>query len=80
VLRQSVSVSLSFSLSVAPGTADVGLLVNSSLLSTLLLTKDGTILYRNILLIQTDFVNCSYKYLLNAGLRFCECVKNAVND
>jgi len=35
-------------------------LFNVSLLSTLL-RKDGMILYRNILRLETDFVNCSDK-------------------
>jgi len=37
--------------------------------------KDGTILYGNILRLETDFVLfIGYKYLLNVGPRLCECV------
>jgi len=51
-----------------------------SLLSTLVMRKDGTILYRNILRLETDLVNCSYKCLLNVGISLCTCVENAVKD
>ena len=49
-----------------------------SLLSTLL-RKDGTILYRNIFRLETDCVNCSYNYLLNASLYLCERVRMFCN-
>jgi len=49
-----------------------------SLLITLL-RKDGTILYRNIFRLETDFVNCSYNYLLNVSLYLCERVRMFCN-
>ena len=45
-----------------------------------LLRKDGRSVYRNILRIETDFVNCSGKYLLNVGPCLRGCVENAAND
>jgi len=45
-----------------------------------LLRKDGKSVYRNILRIETDFVNCSGKYLLNVGPCLRGCVENAAND
>jgi len=52
--------------------------VGDEILSTLA-RKDGAILYGNIFRLETDFVNCSYIYLLNVGpsLRMCE---HAVSD
>ena len=57
----------------------LGAYLTASLSSTLP-RKDGAILYGGVSRPEMDFVNCSYKYLLNVGLCLCECVENAVND
>jgi len=57
-------------------------LFNCQSVKSTLLRKDGTNLCRNILRLETDFVNCSDKqaYLLYVVLCPCEYCENAVND